>query len=287
MSKIILVTGASSGIGKETALELAKQGNRVLIHGRDAKKTAAVMRDIQTKVPNAQLEVYVADLSLMKNVVQLATEIRKRHTTLDVLINNAGGQFGRRREVTAEGHEKTFATNVLAPFLLTQLLLPSLRESSDGRVVTVSSESYRQGGKPYLDDIELQDHYSLIRGYGLSKLYVWWLMRYFAAHDLTVTFNTCEPGSTMTNLGRVNAKQSPVLAAVVSLLWRPMMQSIDEAAATSVFLATSPSVKGQTGGFYGKSKMKRINAKWLSAEGERIIWDYANEVCRPYFQGEE
>ena len=129
-----------------------------------------------------------------------------------MLINNAGGQFGETRQTTSEGHEKTFAINTLAPFLLTRLLMPLLEKSPSARVVTVSSASYQQGGEVIWEDIELEHHYSLTKIYGLSKRYVWWLMRQFAVElekrgVKNVTINTCEPGSAKTNLARESQKE--------------------------------------------------------------------------------
>ena len=178
--KIILVTGASSGIGTQTALTFAKQGHTVILHGRDALKTESIFKEIRQQTHNEHLAWFVADLSLLSEVQQFAIKIKEKYPKIDVLVNNAGGQFGFKRETTSEGHEKTMAINVLAPFLLTALLMECLANSAAPRVVTVSSDSYRQGGKPRLDDIELQENYSLTRAYGLSKLYVFWVMRAFA-----------------------------------------------------------------------------------------------------------
>src|SRR5699024_9674287 len=141
-------------------------------------------------------------------------EVKHKVDHLDVLYNNAGGQFGIEREVTKEGHEKTFAINMLAPFLLTKLLLPLLEKSDSARIVTQSSESYQQGGEPLLDDVELENHYDFGKAYGLSKLYVWWLMREFdkqlkekGVNNITV--NSVEPGTALdTGLQRVSDRKS-------------------------------------------------------------------------------
>lgn len=283
--KIILVTGASSGIGKETALTLAKQGHTVIIHGRNAEKTKAVFMEIQKETKNKNLDMMVADLSLMSEVKDFAEKIKAKYNRLDVLINNAGAQFGKIREVTDEGHEKTMATNLFAPFLLTHLLLDALKNSPSARVVTVSSESYRQGGKPFLHDIELKDNYAFMRVYGLSKLYVFWIMRYFVKEAerqgiTNITFNTVEPGSSMTDLARVSKELT--LMKVLGVLWLPMMQSVQKAAATSIYMATANEVEGVTGKFYGNLKEKNIKPKFISQDGEQTIWDYCMKVCAPY-----
>ncbi|MDO4546085.1 MAG: SDR family NAD(P)-dependent oxidoreductase [Bacillota bacterium] len=285
--KTILITGASSGIGRETAISLAKQGHSIIIHGRNPEKTKAVYEEIENI--GGKVAMYTTDLSLISEVKRLADEIKSKYDRLDVLINNAGGQFGNKREVTAEGHEKTFAINTLAPFLLTKLLMELLVKSDSSRVVTVSSESYRQGGQPIWADIELEHHYSLTRSYGLSKLYVYWVMRQFAvelnkAGITNVTVNTVEPGSANTNLGRVSASKG--FGRIIYFLWKPMMWSIEKAAATSIYLATSPEVEGVTGEFYGNCKRKDIKYKWISEEGQQRIWDYCFDACKQYLRQE-
>lgn len=174
------------------------------------------------------------------------------------------------------------AINVLAPFLLTALLMECLANSAAPRVVTVSSDSYRQGGKPRLDDIELQENYSLTRAYGLSKLYVFWVMRAFAKKYPKIAFHTVEPGSTPTSLARVHEQKHPLLAKVVNFVWKPMMWSIEEATATSIYAALSTELEGETGKFYGKCKEKKLKEKWLSERGEQAIWEYCEEACGDY-----
>lgn len=285
--KIILITGASSGIGRVTALELAKQGHRLIIHGRNEKKTTAVKDEIMAITGNQDIEAMTANLSLMVEVKAFADKVKAKYDHLDVLINNAGGQFGNTREVTAEGYEKTFAINTLAPFLLTRLLMPLLQESVSARVVTVASESYRQGGKIDLNDIAFEKRYSLIRSYGLSKRYVWFLMREFDRrlqndniHNITV--NTCEPGSAVTDLQRVSG--NTMLMRILTILWRPMMWSVEKAAATSIFLATSEKVDKVSGRFFGNCKEKKIAAKWIDADVQQRIWDFCEAACKDYLQ---
>ena len=284
--KTILVTGASGGIGKQTALVLAQQGHTVIMHGRNPQKTRRACEWVVERTGNRNVSAYTADLSLMSEVARFAADITKDFDHLDVLVNNAGGQFGNARETTAEGHEKTFAINTLAPFLLTNLLLPLLKKSQSARIVTVSSESYRQAGQPLLDDIELEHHYSLVRAYAYSKLYVWWLMRRFDARLKAegignVTVNTVEPGSAVTGLQRESLRKSPFMLPLV-LLWMPFMRTARHGARTSIYLASSPEVEGVSGQFWGNRRPKRINPKWVSPEGERRIWDYCARVCESY-----
>ena len=152
-----LVTGATNGIGKVTALELARQGYRVLLTSRDAAKGQQVLDEIMTQTGNDALEVYLGDLSSMADVRRIALEVRAKHPTLDVLVNNAGGLIDERRD-TVDGFEYTFAFNHLAYFLLTNLLLPSLKaaaqESGEARVVSVSSTA-NNNGRMRWDDLQV------------------------------------------------------------------------------------------------------------------------------------
>lgn len=285
--KIILITGASSGIGKETAMTLAKQGHQLIIHGRDPKKTHEVRDEIIAATGNHDIDLLIADLSLKAEVKQMADKMIAKYDHLDVLINNAGGQFGETRLTTTEGHERTFSINTLAPFLLTNMLLPLLEKSVSARVVTVSSASYQQGGEVDFDDVEFSKRYSLTRSYGLSKRYVWWLMRQLAIEldkrgIKNITVNTCEPGSAQTNLARESQKE--LWFRILMFLWKPMMWSLDKAAATSIWLATSPELEGQTGGFYGNRKPLKIKSKFISAEGQQKIWAYCEQACKQYLK---
>ena len=285
--KIIFITGASDGIGRQTALTLAEQGHQLIIHGRNLEKTRKVLNEITTTTGNKDVEMVTADLSLMSEIKQMADKIIAKYNHLDVLINNAGGQFGETRLTTAEGHERTFAINTLAPFMLSNLLLPLLEKSQSARIVTVSSASYQQGGNVDFDDIEFEKNYSLTRSYGLSKRYVWWLMRQMAVElekrgIKNITVNTCEPGSAKTQLARESSKE--LWFRILMFIWQPMMWSLDKAAATSIYLATSPEVEGKTGGFYGNRKPLNIKTKLISAEGQQKIWNYCSKVTEKYLK---
>lgn len=286
--KTILITGASAGIGKFTAIDLAKKGYKLTIHGRNPEKTKAVYDEIIKETGNQKITMLTADLSLISEVKRFADDVKNHTDHLDILYNNAGGQFGNEREVTAEGHEKTFSVNVLAPFLLTNLLLPLLEKSESARVVTQSSESYQQGGDPILDDIELENHYSLYASYGLSKLYVWWIMRQLNENlqnkgIKNVTVNCTEPGTAMdTGLQRVSG-EIPEMKALMEQ-YRAYSWPISKAAECGIYMMTSPEVEGVTGKFYGDCKEKDIDPKWISAEGQKIIWDYCSKACEQFLK---
>lgn len=282
--KIVLITGASNGIGKETALELAKGNYQLIIHGRNPERTKAVYDEI-IALGNHDVSMITADFSLLSEVAKFADKVKAQVGHLDVLYNNAGGQFGEEREVTSEGHEKTFAINMLAPFLLTKLLLPLLEKSASARIVTQSSESY-QSADPILDDIELENHYSFGAAYGLSKLYVWWIMREFAEHlkennVQNVTVNTVEPGTALlTGLQRISG-EIPEMQKLMDE-YQQYSWSIPDAAATGLYMITSSDVEGVSGKFYGDKKEKEIDSKWYSENGQEQIWNYCNQATEKY-----
>ena len=138
-SKTILITGSTDGIGKITATTLAKQGHTVIVHGRNKAKAEKVCQEIKSETGSSRVDYTIADLLSLADVKQMADEFNKKYEQLDVLINNAGAFFGKKRETTKEGFEKTITVNLLAPFLLSQLLLPILAKSGSARIINLSS----------------------------------------------------------------------------------------------------------------------------------------------------
>ncbi|WP_334105231.1 SDR family NAD(P)-dependent oxidoreductase [Muricomes intestini] len=288
--KIILITGATSGIGKEAAKVLAKQGNKVIIHGRNKKKTQAVLQELKKETGNNEMDMVLADLESFADIKRMADQFKKKYDHLDVLINNAGNQYGGIRELNSEGHERTMTVNTFAPFLLTHLMLEPLSKSGEGRVVTVSSASHAQGGAPYLDDIELKDHYSYTKAYGVSKLYVIWLMRHFVKYCRdnnirNITFNCVHPGSAKTNLG--NTGNRPLSMKIVFALWRPMMTSVEKGAKPTIFAATADEMKGKNNQYIGPKGYEKVQEKYYSEKNEEILWDYCMKICAPYMSALE
>jgi NAD(P)-dependent dehydrogenase (short-subunit alcohol dehydrogenase family) len=283
--KTILVTGASDGIGKETAKTLAKLGHHVIMHGRNPQKTEAAFEEIKKESGNNHIEMYLADFLSLANVKSFADQIIKNYSHLDVLINNAGAQYTDKREITSEGHEKTMVVNVFAPMLLTTLLLKLLGKSKSARVVTVSSASHMFGGRPNLNDIELENKYSMTKAYALSKLYIIWIMQHFVEEAKNsgiknITFNTVHPGSTKTSLGREAIRLWK--QKIFYFLWQPMMISINKAAASSIRAAVSPDLEGVTGKYFGPKKEEKPAKKNHSPENEKKLWEYAMQVIGPY-----
>ncbi len=241
-----MVTGASSGIGLETAKALAAQGCRVVAAGRSPERLRSALEAIE-RVGGPAPRGALADLSLRGEVLRLSSEILSREPRVDILVNNAGAIFAHRGE-TAEGTERTFALNVLAPFLLTRELLPALRSSPGGRVVNVASMAHRSA-RLQLDDLESRHHYLSWRVYGRSKLALILLTREFARREPpgTVTFNCCHPGFVRSHF----AQDNPGVVGPAFRFFAALGGiSPQRGAQTSVFLATSPEVAGRTGGYF-------------------------------------
>lgn len=245
--KTCLVTGATHGIGLETARALAARGATVLLHGRDAQLGEAVTTRLARETGNPALRFVRADFMHLEEVRELAAEL-SRLPRLDVLINNAGLMDGgrRTRRCSAEGYDATFAVNHLAPFLLTNLLRGVL-ERSAARVVVVASEAHRRARLDFADLMNVR--VSFMRAYERSKLanllFVRALARRLAATGVTV--NAVHPGLVASELFRSSPAPLRLLLATVV---RPFMRSTQRGASTSVYLATSPEVQGETGGYY-------------------------------------
>jgi NAD(P)-dependent dehydrogenase (short-subunit alcohol dehydrogenase family) len=284
-NKTILITGASDGIGKETAKALARQGHRIILHGRNKQKTETALEEIKRETGNQNIDMYVADFLSLAEVKKFADTIKQKYQHLDVLINNAGAQFGDKRETTTEGHEKTMVINLFAPFLLTVILLDLLKKSKSARVVTVSSASHSMGGKPDLNDIELMNNYTMTKAYGFSKLYVIWVMQHFVSEMKkaginNITFNSVHPGSTKSNLGRESMKS--LKWRIVYFLWQPMMNSMEKAIRPGIKAAVAPELEGITGKYFGPKGEEKPGQKYYSAENEKMVWDYCKKVAGKY-----
>jgi retinol dehydrogenase 14 len=238
--KVILVTGATDGIGRETARLLAAQGHRVVLHGRTAATAEGAARQLSRDLPTADLATAAADLSRPGEVRAMAEALRTAHPRLDVLLHNAG-VYLTARQVTPEGLEVTFAVNHLAPFLLTHLLLDRVR-AARGRVVLVSSGVHGNAALD-LDDLQGERGYDGYTAYARSKLCNVLFAAELAARlaGSGATANALHPGVVGTKLLRAGfAMDGP--------------DSLAQGAATSVYLATSPEVEGVSGRYFVRRK---------------------------------
>jgi NAD(P)-dependent dehydrogenase (short-subunit alcohol dehydrogenase family) len=258
--KTILITGATSGIGLVAAQELARLGARVIIVSRSAEKCARVVAQIKNETANEQMEFIAADLSTKQGVEYVANEFIKRHSKLDVLLNNAGAIF-LSRQVSADGIEMTLALNHLNYFYLTQLLLEVLKGSQPARVINVSSGAHI-GAKIYLEDIQLKQGYAPMKAYSQSKLanilFTYELARKLAGTN--VTSNALHPGFVNTGF----AKNNGSLAQFAMFLMSPFQKKVDKGAQTSIYLASSPDVENISGKYFVDCK---------SVESDPISYD--------------
>jgi len=274
--KTCLVTGATSGIGQETALRLAGLGAVVVIAARDAARGETAAAGIRQRVPGAQVDVMCADLSSLAQVRQLARELPERYSRLDVLVNNAG-VLPVHRQLTDDGLETTFATNHMGPFLLTTLLRPLLERSAPARVVTVSSAAHRQVRAIPWEDLARGDLAGKGQAYAVSKLlnilFTAELARRLAGTG--VTANCLHPGFVRTALGR-DVSGVPGAAVRLVLRFRPGPAA---GARTSVYLAGSPEVAEVTGGYFVKARLAEPSALARDAQAAARLWALSAQLA--------
>ncbi|MGZ4630765.1 SDR family oxidoreductase [Oryzihumus sp.] len=273
--RTILVTGGTHGIGLATAQALASSGAAVALVGRNADKTSLVVEALRRDSGNDRVEGMVADLSSQAEVRRLATDFAAGHDRLDVLVNNVGG-FWATRHVTADGLERTFALNHLAPFLLTHLLRPLLEASAPARVVTVSSGAQAMGRIDF-EDLQGERSYSGQRAYNQSKL-ANVLFTYELARRLEgtgVTANALHPGVVRTGFGQ---EDSSTLFRVMLPVIRPFMLSPERGAQTSVYLASSPEVEGVSGRYFVRKKARRSSPASYDPQVARRLWEVSAEL---------
>ena len=275
----ILVTGATSGVGRETALALARLGARVLVHGRDRERGEAVVEKIRRA--GAPDSTFIpADFRSLDEVRALADEVLDRVSTLDVVVNNAGAHF-REGGLTQEGIERTFAVNHLAPFLLTNRLLETIPPG--GRIVTVSSEVHRRPDRLNLDDVRTIADYDGFVAYSRSKLANVLFTRELARRLDDRTANCCHPGFVP---GSALWRETPLplrgimtaLSFVPSWLTGGVVESPAEAARTSVYLAASPAVADVIGEYFVDCESVEPAALARDGEIQRDLWAFSAEA---------
>ncbi|MBX3015158.1 MAG: SDR family oxidoreductase [Caldilineaceae bacterium] len=273
--KICLITGATSGIGREAAQVLAQQGMKVVIVGRNEQKTAATVKAIQEQSGNANVTYLLADFADQSSTRKLAAEFLVRYDRLDVLINNAGA-FYATRQADAAGNELTLAVNHLGYFLLTNLLLERLRASTPARIVNVASDAH-QWGKLDFTDIPMERGYGGMKAYARSKLanilFTFELARRLEGTGVTV--NTLHPGFVATNFG---ANNLGVAGPLLKWLINRFAISAAEGAKTMIYLATDPTVATETGKYFVKSKaIQAAPAAYDQAVAQRL-WAVSNAL---------
>ena len=279
--RVCLVTGASSGIGQETALALARMGATVVMHGHDPERSAAAAEAVRRASPQGAVELVVADLSSQAEVRRLAAEVLQRHGSLHVLVNNAG-VLRVRRTLTVDGLELTFALNHLAYFLLTQLLLDRLRESAPARVVNVSSVAHARARLDF-DDLQNARRFRGMSVYGQSKL-ANVLFTYELARRLEgsgVTANSLHPGFVATRFGGGNPGVMGRAIWLGTRLARPFALSPARGARSSIYLATSPEVEHVSGRYFVDGEATPSSPASYDEESARRLWEASEQLTAP------
>jgi NAD(P)-dependent dehydrogenase (short-subunit alcohol dehydrogenase family) len=265
---VVVLTGATRGIGRAAAIELARRGAEVALVGRDPQRVKAVVREATAARDGGRVDGYVADLALMSNVRVLADEIRGRYQRVDVLANNAGAVFPTRRE-TSEGFEQTFALNHLAPFLLSNLLRDRL---AGGRVVTTASGAHRSG-RLDLDDLQSERSYSP-RVYGTTKLCNVLFTRELARRAPELHANCFHPGVVRTGF----AKNEGGIWKVVATLGGPFFRSPARGARSLVWLALSDDAADLTGEYIEDEKVVAPSAQSQDAALAHTLWERSAQL---------
>jgi retinol dehydrogenase-14 len=271
----VLVTGGTGGIGRATATGLAAMGARVGITGRDTARTRAAAAEIATASGNPAVDPFPADMSSQAEVRRLAREVLAAYPRLDVLVNNVGGFWATRR-LTADGLERTFAVNHLAPFLLTDLLTGRLAASAPARVVTVSSGAHT-AGKINFGDLQGELRYSGQQAYSQSKLanilFTYELARRLDGTGVTAT--AAHPGVVRT--GFAAEDPSPMLKVFLPVI-RLFLKTPRKGAATSIYLASSPEVEGVTGTYFADRKPKASSPASRDAATAARLWQVSLDL---------
>ena len=271
-SKICLVTGASSGIGKEAAKALARMGATVVMVGRGKERSEAARDEIVKETANDSVELVLADFASLAAVRKLAADFESAHSRLDILMNNAG-TIPAKRQLSVDGFEMQFAVNHLAHFLLTNLLLDTIMASAPARIVNTSSGVHMRA-KIDFDNLRAEKGYRFIRAYGQSKL-ANILFTYELARRLEgsgVTANCFTPGMTRTNLGRH-------IYGIGGFVFKSLGRSPEEGARTAVYLASSPDVAGVTGKYFADCREARSSDVSHDAELARRLWDVSQKMA--------
>jgi NAD(P)-dependent dehydrogenase (short-subunit alcohol dehydrogenase family) len=276
-NKVCVVTGANSGIGKETSRGLAVLGAKLVMVTRDREKGEAAKDEVVKQTGNPNIILMQCDLSSMPRVKHLSEELASEYNHIEVLINNAGAVYAKRT-MTPEGLEYSFAVNYLAPLYLTHLVLPLLMAGTPSRIINLSSGLHKQGIVRF-DDLQSQIHYDGMKAYSNAKLMV--LMGTYHLAGLLkgsgVSMNAVQPGFAATNLGR---NSGSFLQELMFGVVRFMQTTASKAAETSIYLASSQDVEGVTGMCFAKNKLVKTSLESYDEEKQRKLYEMSLEMLK-------
>jgi NAD(P)-dependent dehydrogenase (short-subunit alcohol dehydrogenase family) len=275
--KHVLITGASSGIGRAMAIGFARLGASIVMVSRDPERAAAAQREVARLATGAPPTVLLADLASQADVRRLAVDVRATAPHLNVLINDAGAAF-RQRQLSVDGIEKTLATNHLGPFLLTTLLLDLVRDGPDGRIVNVTSGSH--SGAIDFENLELERGYRTLQAYGLSKacniLFTYELAR--RLEGTGVTSNCFDPGPTESNFGATAGGFIGVVQRALGVFG--VLRSAEASAKAGVYLGSSPEAAAITGKYFARNgKPARSKPVTYDREIAKRLWAVSEALC--------
>lgn len=278
-NKNILITGATSGIGRESALALAKMGANITFIARNKLKAENLLTDIN-KISNGQNSFIIADLSSQKDIKTASEKYIDKNISLDVLLNNAG-LINFKRNETIDGFEETFAINHLAYFSLTNLLLDKIKESNSARIVNVSSAAHQFVKRMNFDDIHSKKSYKPFQVYGYTKLANILFTKKLSSilEKDKITVNSLHPGVVGTSFGQNNTNN---LNKFLSFIAKPFMRTSEKGAETSIYLCSSPDVSDISGQYFYNCKVAKTS-KWAqSKEDADKLWDLSEKMIRSF-----
>jgi NAD(P)-dependent dehydrogenase (short-subunit alcohol dehydrogenase family) len=273
--KIILITGGNAGMGKATAIELAKLGAHVIIMCRNKERGEKALKEIKAESGNNSAELMLCDLGSQKSIREFVEKFKEKYNRLDILINNAGVILPKRQE-TLDGYEMQFGVNHLGQFLLTNLLLDYLKQSAPSRIINVASGAHVVG-KIYFEDVNLRNNYKTFRAYAQSKL-ANILFTYELAERLKgtgVSVNCLHPGAVATQMG-INRETG--FGTFVTGLLKPFFQVPAKGAETAVYLATSDEISNTTGLYFYKKKPTNSSKASHNKEAAKKLWEMSMKM---------
>ncbi|WP_438347345.1 SDR family oxidoreductase [Paenibacillus sp. FA6] len=280
-NKVVMVTGANSGMGLATSIELAQRGAHVIMVCRNEERARLAHEEAVRQSGSERIEWMLGDLGDLDSIRKLVVDFKKKFDVLDVLINNAG-VVSLKHEYTQHGFEIHMGINHLGHFLLTNLLIDKLKNAEQGRIVNVSSGAYKVG-KIHFDDPALKKRYHVVKGYAQSKLANILFTKQLAERlkDSRVTANCLHPGAVMTNLG-IDRKTG--FGKRVYALLRPFFLTPKEGAQSAIYLATSSEITGVSGEYFYRQEVKNLSVRANNKQDAEHLWRWSEEQVELYMK---